>query len=77
MSDFESAAGIDEIVKSNPGIDGNQFSEAQDAVAALRRSGFARPSYRLDSPYERCPADLPESKAAGEVDEVAEVSVRR
>ena len=52
MSDFESRP-VEELIESNPLVDGDQLEQARQALTALRRAGFSGPSYKIESPYER------------------------
>ena len=63
MSDIESAGtnAADELIERNPKVDGKQLREAQELLGELRRSGVGRPSYEIESPYERRPVSPPES----------------
>jgi hypothetical protein len=53
--------GADELIKNNPKVDGAKVREAQELLEELRRGGVGRPSYGIDSPYERRPVSPPES----------------
>jgi hypothetical protein len=52
MSDFELAP-IEDLAEHNPMVNRSQFDQVHDALMALRQAGFAGPSYRIESPYER------------------------
>lgn len=52
MSDFELAP-IEDLAKHNPMVNRGQFDQVHEALTALRQAGFAGPSYRIESPYER------------------------
>lgn len=56
---------VDEMVKNNPQVDGGQIREAQELIEELRREGVQKPSYGIESPYERRPLRKPESGARG------------
>ena len=53
MSDFEPAPDAEELARTNPRVDREQLASGQEAIAVLRRAGFTRPSYGIESPYER------------------------
>jgi hypothetical protein len=66
MSDIDFVAerptpDAEELIKRNPKVDGDQLREAQELLEELRRGGVGRPSYGIDSPYERRPVSPPES----------------
>lgn len=63
MSDSKHAQDLDQLIESNPGVDRGLLDKAQDAVRTLREAGLTRPSYSIDSPYERRPAERPVSHA--------------
>lgn len=46
---------IEELIKGNPKIDGQQLREAQRLIEDLRKEGVGRPAYRIASPHERRP----------------------
>jgi hypothetical protein len=52
---------LDELAEKNPAADGAQIREAQELLRELRRDGVTRPSYNIQSPYERRPVRKPES----------------
>lgn len=59
MSDSNPDIDVDELIERNAGVDRDLLDRAQEAVATLRRAGLGRPAYRIDSPYERRPAQQP------------------
>ncbi len=66
MSDFDLVDDHEALIEGNPLVDPAQLTKAHEAMAALRRAGVPpRPSYGIDSPYERGPVGRPRSGHGG------------